>query len=276
MYENHWNLTRRPFEDWVDDAGYYPSEAHQTSLLKLRYALESRRGTLVLGGDSGMGKSLLIDRLTAQLPEALAPTATIAYPQLSGDQLLGYFTDKLTGEPGPADEPPRLTLARLESFLEQNIQRDRHAVVIVDEAHLLNDSDQLETLRLLLNLPATTTGLQAEAAWSLILVGQTTLMNLVEQHRSLGERVSVKCLLHRFNADETAGYLQHRLGAAGGDIDKVFSPEAVEAVHLRSAGIPRRIGRLADLALMVGFAEELPRVEAAHIEGVHRELVGGG
>ena len=272
MYENHWNLTRRPFEDWVDDAAYYPAEAHQTSMLKLRYALESRRSALVLGGDSGMGKSLLSERLIAQLPEPLSPVATIAYPQLSGEQLLGYLADKLTGIPGPADEPPRLTLARLESFLEQNLQRQRHAVVVVDEAHLLDSSDQLETLRLLLNLPATG-GLRAESAWTLILVGQTTLMNLVEQHRSLDERVSVKCLLHRFSADQTAGYLQHRLAAAGGEIDRVFSPEAVEAIHLRSAGIPRRIGRLADLALMVGFAEELPRVEAAHIEGVHRELV---
>ena len=45
-----------------------------------------------------------------------------------------------------------------------------------------------------------------------------------------------------------------------------------QMLHLRAMGIPRRINRLADLALMVGYAEEAPRVEARHIESVHQEL----
>ena len=271
MYENHWRLSRRPFENWTEDGFYYPSEVHQTAMLKLRYALESRRAAMVIGGDGGMGKSMLIDLLLDGLPDDLAPASRVVYTQLSGDQLLGHVTDKITGGVGPAEEPARLTLARLESFLDRNHQAGRHAVVVIDEAHLLAAPEQLETLRLLLNLG---TRAAAESAWSLILVGHATVLSLVERNRSLDERIATKCLLPRFTPEQTAGYLQHRISFAGGDAETLFTPGAIETLHLRSAGIPRRINRLADLALMVGFAEELAIVDAGQIDSVHHELVG--
>ncbi len=272
MYENHWGLAKRPFENWGQDAFYYPSEVHQTAVLKLRYALECRRAAMLVAGDSGMGKSLLLESLLQQLPDGLAPATHLVYPQLSGPQLLGYLADKISGTAGEASEPARLTLARLEAFLEKNVAAGQHAVVVIDEAHLLSAGEPLETLRLLLNLGGRSSA--GEASWSLILSGQTTLMNLVEKNRALDERVSVKCLLHRFSAEQTAGYLQHRLHVAGGQAERIFTPEAIEALHLRGSGIPRRINRLADLALMVGFAEELSILDAAQIDGVHQELVG--
>lgn len=272
MYEQHWRLNKRPFESWGDEAFYYPSEIHQTASWKLRYALDSRRAVMVVAGDSGTGKSLLIERLLRQLPEPLSPAVRLAFPQLSGEQLVGYLTDKVTGIPGPPDEPPRLTLARLERFLQDNVEASRHAVVVIDEAHLLGAGDQLETLRLLLNLADPATG--AEASWSLVLVGQTTLMNVIERNRAFDERVAVKCLLHRFTPEQTAAYLHHRIQAGGGQAEQIFTSDAIDALHVRSAGIPRRIDRLADLALMVGFAEELSQVGVEQIDGVHQELVG--
>lgn len=271
MYENHWQLTTRPFENWADAELYYPSEAHQTAVLKLQYGLENRRAVLVLGGDSGMGKSVVVDRLVEQLPEELGPTARIAFPHLSGNDFLGYVCDRLTGSPGESQEPPRRMLARFEKFLEMNVGSQRHAVIIVDEAHMLSAGDQLETLRLLLNLakPECT----AEASWSLVLVGDATLISAVEQNRPLDERISVKCLLHRFTSDQTAAYLQHRLQVAGRNLDEVFTADAIEAIHMRSGGVPRRINRIADIALMVGFAEELAVISAEQIEGVHQEIV---
>ena len=44
MYENYWQLLAKPFEGSGDPRFYYPSEVHQGALLKLRYAIESRRG----------------------------------------------------------------------------------------------------------------------------------------------------------------------------------------------------------------------------------------
>jgi len=271
MYERHWNLSRRPFENFGPDEIYYPSEVHQTALLKLRYAMESGRGAVALCGDSGIGKTMLLNRLIDDLPDSLQPVVRIAFPKLDGDQLLGYLCDKVTGEPGEPSEPARLTLHRLESFLDANLDQGRRAVVVVDEAHLLDSATQLETLRLLLNLPGSSQN--AESAISLVLVGHAVLLNQIEQNHALDERIAEKCLMKRFVPDQTAAYLQHRLRAAGGDSNEIFEPEAIDQLHARSMGIPRRLNRLADVALMVAFAEEASRVTAEHIEGVHRELV---
>lgn len=271
MYESHWGLNRRPFDDWDDADTFYPSETHQTASLKLRYGLDCRRAVMLLTGDSGMGKSLVLRRLAERAPEKIGPLVRIGFPQLSADQLLGYVTDKLTGTPGSGSETARQCLGRLEAFLDKNVSAGRHATVVVDEAHQLSGGLP-ETLRMMLNLGQP--GDHAESAWTLILVGQPTLTHLVERHRGLEERVAVKCVLHRFDAGQTSAYLQHRLQAAGGQIERVFTADAVDAIHLRGGGIPRRINRLADLALMVGFAEDLAILDAPQIDGVHQELVG--
>lgn len=271
MYESHWNLSGRPFENWGDQRFYYPSEIHQTALLKLRYAVENRRAAAALCGDSGMGKSLLVDTLAAQLPEGIGPVVRLVFPQLTGDQLLGYVVDEMTSVTGGENESPRLALRRFDAFLAENVEAGRHAVLVVDEAHLLTAPDQLETLRLLLNLRRQQA--DAEAAWTLVLVGHATMLGIVERNRAMDERLSVKCMLNRLSGHQTASYIQHRVRAVGGDSSRIFTPAAVEALHLRSGGIPRRINRLADLALMVGYAEDLQQVDAPQIEGVHQELV---
>lgn len=271
MYEAHWNLSDRPFENWGDSRYFFPSEIHQSALMQLRYAIESRRAAVALCGDSGMGKTLLIDTLVEQLSEKDSPVARIVFPHLSGEQLLGYLADELTGESGAADEPARITLRRLTRFLQDNVEQNKHAVVIIDEAQVLTHHDQLETLRLLLNLQHDRN--RAESALTLLLAGHTTLLTQVERCRALDERLSAKCILNRFTSDQTADYIAHRLNVVGGDVNELFSADAIELLHLRASGIPRRINRLADLALMVGYAEDIHRIEVQHIENVHQELV---
>lgn len=271
MYEAHWNISARPFENWGDSRYFFPSEVHQAALMQLQYAVESRRAAVALCGDSGMGKTLLLDTLVEQLGQNDSPVARIVFPQISGEQLLGYVADELTGESGAYDEPARITLRRLSQFLQTNIEAGKHAVVIVDEAQLLSANDQLETLRLLLNLQHDRN--RAESAMTLVLSGHTTLLTQVERHRALDDRLSAKCILNRFTCDQTIAYIAHRLKVVGADASEIFSGEAIELLHLRSAGIPRRINRLADVALMVGYAEDVHRLEIQHIESVHQELI---
>jgi general secretion pathway protein A len=63
--------------------------------------------------------------------------------------------------------------------------------------------------------------------------------------------------------------------AGAGDVHSVFDPAALEAIHQWSGGTPRRINRLGDLALLIGFAEEQRRVTATHVAAVADELLTG-
>jgi general secretion pathway protein A len=107
---------------------------------------------------------------------------------------------------------------------------------------------------------------------TLILVGQMNLVSAIGRLRGLEERIAVKALLRSFTAEETAAYVRHRLEVAGAT-QEIFTPDAFEALHYLGHGTARQINRLADLALLVGFADSLPRIAADQVEAVNEELV---
>lgn len=278
MYESHWKLSERPFENRIDNKFYYPAETHQAALLKLHYAIDNRRAAAVLCGPGGMGKSLLVEALQRQLSETHRPISHLVFPAMNAPQMVRYLvaqigagtsaTDSEAGSTQPHDMAA--DVLAFERFLRHNLERQRHAVVVVDEAHLLEQYDLLEPLRLLLNLAATDSG--GEAAWTLVLVGQPTLLTHVERYHALDERMGVKCMLNRLLPDETTAYIQHRLRIVGADTEDIFDYPALERIHALTQGIPRRINRLCDLALMVGYAEDRTIIDAEVIDNVHSDL----
>ncbi len=267
MYETHWQLAARPFDHSADARFYYPGESQQGALLKLRYALENRRGAALLTGAAGLGKTLLAQTLTRQLGESLSPKVHLVFPQMPASQLLAYLADQLGAAGGQALSIEQ-SLRRIETRLRENAKAGKHAVIVIDEAHLLDDSQALETVRLLLNLEH-----EARPLASFLLTGQTSLLLAIERRPDLEERLAVKCLLRRFKPEETMGYIQHRLTAAGAK-RSIFTDGALEAIHQETLGSPRRINRLCDLALLVGFAEELTSIGPDQIAAISEELAG--
>ncbi len=268
MYLDYWQLTTKPFEPCSDRAAFYPCEAQEAALLKLRYAVENRRGAALLAGPAGVGKTMLVGLLRSSLAESFRPLVHLVFPQMSSRDLLVYLAEQV-GAP-PAD-PPRYTIEesvrRLQFFLQQNAKQGRHAVVVIDEAHLLEDCGALETLRLLLNFEHA-----GHPSLTLLLVGQMGLVSAAGRLPSLEERIAVKTLVRCFTSEETAAYVRHRLKASGASRE-IFTPDALEALHYLTHGAPRQINRLGDLALLVGFADRLPRLAATQIEAVSEELV---
>lgn len=270
MYEEYWRLNARPFENRIGSELYYPAETHQAAMLKLRYAIENRRAAALLCGPSGIGKSLVSDLLLRQLDDAFRPLHHLVFPALDSNQLLRYLVHQVDQQSEHSPRETSADLLRFEKFLLSNLNSGRHAVIIVDEAHLLEQYGLLEPLRLLLNVAATHS--QAESAWTLVLAGQPTLLSHVERYHPLDERLAVKCMLNRFLPEETIGYIQHRIRAVGGNTQELFEEQALERIHQLSQGIPRRINRLCDLALMVGFAEERNVISGAVIDSVYGDL----
>jgi len=267
MYLEHWRLKRKPFENTSDPDYYYPGETHQGALLKLRYSVESQRGAALLCGPCGVGKTLLVQTLHRQLSDAYRPFVHLVFPQMPARDLLAYLAAELGAQQAAAGDSLQTIVRGVEQSLYANTAEGKHAVVVVDEAHLLEDSDNLETLRLLLNFET-----QSRPALTLLLVGQPSLLTILDRMPQLEERMGVKCLLRDFTLDETVSYIQHRLHAAGAK-QEIFQSAALEAIHYLSGGIARRINRLCDLALLVGFAEERDSIADEQINAVNEELV---
>lgn len=268
MYESYWNLQRKPFENCCDPQFYFPGQSHQAALLKLRYAVESQRGGAILAGPSGSGKTLLVNMLRTLLAPRCTPLVHLVFPQMPTDQFLAYAAGELCGDPAVPRAPElHHSIRQIEQFLAGNVQRGQHAVLVVDEAHLLDDVQTWEALRLLMNFECS-----GRPGLTLLLVGQTGILPTLDRITHLEERLGVKCLLRPFSPAETAEYVSHRLHTAGAD-PAIFDCEALAEVHRLTHGIPRRINRLCDLALLIGYAEKRKSLSADQLGSIHDELV---
>jgi type II secretory pathway predicted ATPase ExeA len=268
MYETYWQLNEKPFENSADPRFYYPGESPQAALLKLRYAVENRRGGALLAGASGTGKTLVLAMLRRMIDETYAPFAHLVFPQMSTPDLLAYLADELEGSPrGAENNGVQTSIRRIERFLSENSAKGRHAVIAVDEAHLIDHPDAWEALRLLMNFEV-----ESRPALSLLISGQTGLLPMLDRMPQFDERLGVKCLMRPFSVEETAAYATHRLKTAGAT-GEIIDPDAFPILHELTCGVARRINRLCDLALLIGYAEERHTLSAAHFESVCQELV---
>jgi|YNPBryunderm2012_1023409.scaffolds.fasta_scaffold01542_1 general secretion pathway protein A len=267
MYQAYWQLSERPFDSTLDVRFYYPSQTHQAALLKLRYALEQQAEAVLLTAGPGMGKTLLVGMLRHVLGERFGPWIEIAFPQMPVEELLAYVADALEGQENPVGQPPvSWSIRRLQRLAADATAEGRRPVLVLEDAHLITKPERWEELRLVLNVRA-----GQRLAWTVLLVAEPSILPLLERMPAWEDRLAIKCFLRPFGPMETAGYVAHRLKTAGANRD-LFDPAALDVLHQRSQGVPRRINRLADLALLVGYAEGEDLIRAEQIEAVAEEM----
>lgn len=266
MYLSYWKLNERPFQHDALPDYFFRGGSHQAAMLKLRYAIEHGLGAALLTGGVGYGKSYLMQTLAAELDEAHTPVIPLIFPQLSPPEFLAWLAVEL-GVPEEETAAGRLdqTLRHLENRLREFTQQKRSPTIVIDEAHTIESPALLQTLQMLLNYQ------QRGISFTLLFVGDRPLLSHISRWAPLDERIPIRAVLQPLSKHETAGYVKHRLAIAGRK-EEVFDEAALTAIFELSGGVPRRINRLCDLALLVGYADQQPRLTAAEIEAVGEEL----
>lgn len=276
MYSQHWKLNRRPFENTLEPEFFFPSQTHQAAVLKLRYLIENQKGAGVLVGSTGTGKTFVTHRLAKELNSQTGPWLNLVFPQMSADDLLTDIAIRLGGESVASDWPkhsvlPRSTALRIiERSLDEHSRAGRHPVLVVDDAHLIDDPATLQALELLLNFQQ-----PPQRSFSLILLGDRLLLSRLARLPRFDERLAVRAMLQSLSPDETARYVRFRLEVSGART-AIFDAEALVEIAELSDGIPRRINRIADLALLVGYADGRSQLTAADVASVSDELATVG
>jgi hypothetical protein len=100
--------------------------------------------------------------------------------------------------------------------------------------------------------------IHGRAPFQCLLLGQPHFREILLDTRleQLEQRVLASYHLGPLSAQDTRGYVQHRLRTAGWSGDPSFEEAALVAIHRHSSGIPRKINTLCSRALLAGYLEE--------------------
>ena len=268
MYEQYFNLQKKPFSIAPDPGFLYLSDKHRDALAHLHYGLQSDGGFVLVTGEVGTGKTTLLRNIIGQVPGDI-DVAFILNPRLTVRELLQTICDEL-GIEYPPDDPHSVKpyIDQLNRHLLRSHGLERSTVVVIDEAQNLSPA-VLEQLRLLTNLET-----NEQKLLRIILVGQPELNEVLSrlELRQLNQRITARYHLQPLKLADTRAYLSHRLKISGGN-PALFSKWASWNIHRLAGGIPRLINIIADRALLGAFVKGKTRVDFSTSQSAAKETL---
>jgi type II secretory pathway predicted ATPase ExeA len=265
MYVDFFNLRTYPFQVTPDAEFLYLGKAHARAKAYLDYAVWSPDGFVVITGEIGSGKTILLKKVVSELPESVV-VANIFQTQLDEIEFLQALLLQFGYRAFDAKKIELLDA--LNSFLLEQHQNKRQVVLIVDEAQNLTER-ALEEIRLLSGLES-----QAERILKVILVGQAELGAKLDSPglEQLAQRVQLRFHIKALSRDEIGTYIKHRLTVAGAQNPALFPADTVPLIHRYTDGVPRLINILCDTTLTGAFVESTKNISTELIAAALEEL----
>ncbi len=269
MYKKHFNLNRNPFDLTPNPASFVPIKGHNDALTAIYHGVRQHKGFVVVVGEVGTGKTLLVRCLL----DLLGRSRDIAYSYVVNGRLpevefLQYVLTDL-GLPVAGRSKYELLLDFGHYLAERNARR-MTTILIVDEAHLLS-SEILEEIRLLSNLES-----NEDKLLQIVLVGQPELDEKLDsiEFRQLKQRIAVRTQLSGLTLIETRQYILQRLKQAGcpnGDT-RLFPADTISTIHRVTQGLPRLVNLVCENALIEAYGVRAEFVTREIVQSVARQF----
>lgn len=266
MYVNFYHFTAPPFGLVPDQNFFFGSQGHKRALSYLKFGLQQGEGFIVVTGEVGAGKSILVSKLLAELDGAMVSTALLANTQIDAEDALRLILTAFNIQASTTDKASMLRA--FEAYLRNQCRSGRRVLLVIDEAQAL-PMRTLEELRMLSNILV-----DGRAAFQCFLVAQPQLVDLMarpdlEQFR---QRIVASCHLGPLASSETRDYIEHRLKLAGWVGTPAISAEAFGRIHDATSGIPRRINLLCNRLFLFGALEGLRELDSSAVDEVVADL----
>jgi len=266
MYKSFFGLKDNPFNVNPDPRYLYLTKEIEEALSGLMYGIQKRKGFITLTGEVGTGKTTLVNSLLEWLQQRKVRTAFLFNSRMNTNQMFDFILAEF-GIPCESHSKSQ-QLMRLNQWLLDRYRAGETTVLIVDEAQNLT-YPVLEEIRLLTNLETST-----EKLLQIVLSGQPELEEKLKlpELRQLRQRIMLRCKTGPLSKEQTHDYIAERLRIAGASGELIFSPKAVETIHLYSLGIPRVVNLLCEHSLINAFVEHERPIGQKIVEDVAHEF----
>ena len=257
---SYFALTGVPFTKEISTEQLHRLPSVERNLAAAQLLVETR-GIGVITGKAGTGKSCLLRLLSDSLPAGLYKPFYICHSSVG---IVEFYTHLVTAF-GLERCYRRAAMFRdlKDHVLSMNNTAHIHPVLLVDEAHLLNN-DILAELRLLTNYQ-----IDSMNALSIILCGAESLTRKfgLSMLESLANSITITISVDSLTKEESFTYIESRLSSCGSKTPLLTKP-AMELIHQAAGGIMRTIGTISNAALMKAYMSKSQQVEAEHVHAV--------
>ncbi|MCH9698884.1 MAG: XrtA-associated ATPase [Gammaproteobacteria bacterium] len=266
MYETYYELSKTPFRLNSDPDFFFTSSIHSRAMDYLLYGVSQEEGFIVITGQPGLGKTMLVKTLCEELYDKEIIVSELVTTQVSRNDIIRLVVSGFGLSHHGLSKAALLNV--LENYLLSKIRRGKRVLLIVDEAHHLS-AQSIEELRLLMNLED-----QGRQLLQCFLLGQEQLKSTLQipELEQVRQRVIATYHLEPMDAEETRQYIEFRLKKAGWSDRPQFNDDAFTKIHQFTSGVPRKINLLCHRILAYGYLEELNVLSAGVIETVGKEL----
>ncbi len=270
-YLEFYHLKEIPFANAPDLRFYYDGYQYGYTEERIIHVIDQMGGLAVIIGGMGMGKSILarhlLESLTGKGIEYECGLMIIVHTAITASWLLKKIAIQL-GVTDPADEKVNL-ITQLFNRLIEIQEEGRKAVVLIDEANMLQTREIMEEFRGLLNLEV-----PGKKLVTFVFFGMPELDEYLKLDEPLRQRVALRIALKQFSEEATKEYILHRLKRANSEKSmSVFPEDVLKLIHIYSKGTPRLVNTICDNALLEGFLKREEKITPQIIEQVSGELM---
>ena len=268
MYEEFYKFQGKPFQLNPDPAFFFQSAGHQRAMAYLRYGLQQGQGFIVVTGDVGTGKTMLVNNLFREIAEQenQIVAAKIVSTNINESDLLRLVCSEFDL---PFERVSKASLLKqLEVFFKSCVDEGKRVLLVVDEAQNLPRSS-LEELRMLSNFDHH--GMPVVQSF---LLGQREFRAVMRSPglEQLRQRVLAAYHLKPLSPPETETYIKHRLSKVGWTLDPEIENDVYLGVYQFTSGVPRRINTLFDRLLLNASLEESHKVTFKNLRQITAEI----